>query len=79
MYGFVQDSDDHPYDSLKPEGLAFFKKAGEYLQKFLESGSYSVPSYQDLPGGLEGGGVQKGSEKLRLNENHSDRLVVSGI
>ena len=76
---FVQDSDDDPHDSLKPEGRAFFQKAREYLQGLLESGSYSFVSYQVFPGGLGGGGVQKGSDMLRLNENHGDKIVISDI
>lgn len=44
------------------EARAFGRKAAEYLESTLSDGSYSFISFQELPGGLAGGGVQKGSE-----------------
>jgi hypothetical protein len=64
---------------LKPEGREFGRKSAEYLQKAIADGSYSLVPFQEIPGGLAGGGVQKGSDKLRLNENHGQKIVVTDI
>ncbi|KAF8328820.1 chaperonin 10-like protein [Cantharellus anzutake] len=68
-----------------PEHWEFGRRARELIQDWLQYHGddkrfkYFFNSTYVIPGGLDGGGIQRGLEMLGRNENHGKKIIVKGI